>query len=141
LTQAPTGGLPGEFSVTYDNETIGSYDGSVDGCYAAKGYRFGSACPSDLPRSDTIGGCGDKRIDNDQKAIRSECAEFHFSVSSDEFPEDISYTLNNTDGVMIWEERPLTQQDQGKNLDKSTCLNPDDCYTFVIYDSARFQDG
>lgn len=138
---APAGGLPGKFVITYDNTTIGSYDGSTDGCYGSKGYRFGTTCPSDQLSSDTIGGCGDEKILSEQALIEPECVDFQFSGRADEFPEDIRYELKTTDGDMIWEERPWTQQDQNTSWNKSACLYPDECYTFVIYDSERYKDG
>ena len=71
----------------------------------------------------------------------SSCRNFIFSIVLDEFPEDTKYELLDSRGGVIWEEQPWDIHDQGKQFDRSVCLDADGCYTFIILDNEKYQDG
>jgi len=138
LTKSPTGGKAGEFQLKFADEVIGSYDGDTDGCYASKWYRFGNACTSEVAvEYGTTGqGCFDNKV---QEEPQLECVGFHFSITTDEFPEDIHYKLEDSKGNELWDDSPWTQLDIGKEFKNYICLDPLDCYTFSIKD--KYDDG
>jgi len=73
--------------------------------------------------------------------VGTDCHDFTFSGLTDEFPEDIRYTLLDATGGVIWEEEPWGIDDQNTQFDHTACLDVGGCYTFVIYDNEQYQDG
>lgn len=73
--------------------------------------------------------------------VPTNCYAFTFSGITDEFPEDIHYTLLDETGGVIWEEQPWGIDDQNTQFAHTVCLDIEGCYTFVIYDNEQYQDG
>lgn len=130
------------FSLTVGDHLIGSYNGTSDGCNAAKWYQFG-LCPG----GETSGMIGPNTCIIEADHVKdlveqpTPCEPLVFSIFTDEYPMDISYKLTNADGLDLWDVGPNTLTDQNSLYRRESCLDRDDCYVFALYDSDRYQDG
>lgn len=136
LTQAPEGGSPGYFSIEFNKQVIAEYDGALDGCYESRWYQFGVGCPF-IEGGITPVECPEFDITTES----IDCKKLNLTIVTDEFPEDTVYILTDRFGRQIWNEQPWTLLDQNVLFQRDICLDPEDCYTLVVYDSEEFQDG
>jgi hypothetical protein len=142
---APTHRVTDSFSVSVDGGLFGSYKATADGCFAAKWYQFG-LCPNG--HTDGTIGQGDCPVHDGSVTQQrlpltssTSCAPFAFSIFTDEYPMDVSYKLTDTAGNDIWTVEANTLMDQNSLYYRQSCLDREDCYTFILYDSEKYQDG
>lgn len=143
LTEVPTGGVAGWYRVDYQGSPLGYYDGSIEGCYRAKGFRFGDRCPMTISNKWSAHGQCKERPEIYESSVEKEvgCVGFQFYILTDEFPEDSRIQLTDAFGSVIWDEQPWGPQHANQIFDRDICLNPFDCYNFTIYDSDLRSDG
>ncbi len=61
------------------------------------------------------------------------------TINTDQFPEETSWKLNNTNGLILYEKFIDDYKLPNHRYTESYCLPKNDCYTFTIYDT--YGDG
>ena len=61
------------------------------------------------------------------------------NLLTDEFPDETSWELLDQDSVVVFSGGPYAEQDNQTLFSETFCLDPEGCYTFIIYDD--FGDG
>ncbi|MEL7252374.1 MAG: T9SS type A sorting domain-containing protein, partial [Bacteroidota bacterium] len=86
-------------------------------------------------------GVPDQRPDNDsftrELEVLLDGVDIFLNILTDEYPNETTWEISNENGVILYEGGPYS--DQFTEIQERFCLDPDECYTFTIFDS--FGDG
>jgi hypothetical protein len=75
-------------------------------------------------------------------ASTTPCETFQFDITLDERPEDVDFTLTDGSGVVLWNQvQPYPPEAMHTTMLNTICLDPNDCYTFTIYDDNTYPYG